>query len=182
MKHPYPLGALIVGLVNLSLVAVVHGANETPERSVDFQQDVRPILSDHCFACHGPDSNHRKADLRLDDRQVSVDTGAIAPGQPEESELMRRILSEDPDDVMPPPDANKKLSEAQKEVLSAWIQQGAEYEEHWSFVAPQKPEVPEIAGAENPIDAFIRNRLEGNADSSSDLGSDGVAADCVRDR
>src|SRR5687768_18212885 len=88
---------------------------------LQYNRDVRPILAENCFACHGPDSAARKADLRLDQRQVAVDATAIVPGKPDESELLRRVLSIDADEMMPPPKSNKKLTAAQKETLRQWL-------------------------------------------------------------
>ena len=131
---------------------------------VTFNRDIRPILSDQCFACHGFDAHERKADLRLDTPEGAfADLGgyrAFVPGKPEESEAWIRIISTDEDEVMPPSDFHKSLNKKQKETLKRWIEQGAEYQAHWSFVPPTEPDVPEIAGAENPIDAFIQRRLE----------------------
>lgn len=153
-------------MTNLRLLTVLLAASgmlcavTAAEEKVNFQQDIRPILSDHCFACHGPDANHREADLRLDDRQTAVDTGAIVPGEVDESELIRRILSDDPDEMMPPPDFNKELTKPQKESLQVWIQSGAEYEAHWSFVTPRQAELPVVDGVSNEIDAFLQRRLQ----------------------
>lgn len=157
--RPFPFFDVRFLLIWTVSSAGMISSNAVADDAVDFQQDVRPILSDRCFACHGPDENHREADLRLDDREGAVETGAIVPGQSDESELIRRILSDDPDEVMPPPDFNKDLTEAQKELLRRWVDQGAKYEAHWSFVAPRRPDVPEVANASNPIDAFIQQRL-----------------------
>lgn len=129
-----------------------------------FSRDVRPILSEHCFACHGFDESSREADLRLDIAEAATeDRGgmqAISPGKPQESEVWRRITAADPDEVMPPPSFDKSLSDEQKEILQRWIEEGAEYESHWSFVAPVKPSVPDVPGAENSIDAFLQARLQ----------------------
>lgn len=109
---------------------------------LEFNRDIRPILSDHCFRCHGPDKGHRKAKLRLDVREVALEREAFVPGKPEESELIRRINATDPDDLMPPEDMHKPLSVAQKELLKRWIAEGAEYQPHWAYIVPQRPEVP----------------------------------------
>ena len=135
------------------------GATVAADDDVSFQRDIRPILSGRCFACHGPDQKHRKADLRLDERQVAIDSAAIIPGQSGESELIRRILSDDPDEVMPPPEFNKALTVEQKGLLKRWIDQGAEYKAHWSFVTPQKPDTPAVEDVSNPIDSFLQSRL-----------------------
>ncbi|MBC7968428.1 MAG: DUF1549 domain-containing protein, partial [Fuerstia sp.] len=106
---------------------------------VTFNRDVRPILSDKCFFCHGPDSAKREAELRLDVRDVAVASGAIVPDKPDESEMLRRILSHDPEEQMPPPTAKlAKLTEAEIATLRRWIEQGAEYEGHWAFLSLAK--------------------------------------------
>ncbi|MGD9720523.1 MAG: DUF1553 domain-containing protein [Pirellulales bacterium] len=148
-----------------SLIAAALAASSVraDEAALGYNRDVRPILADNCFACHGPDSAARKADLRLDQRQATVDMGAIVPGKPEESELIARILSDDPDVQMPPPTTHKTITAAQKEVLKRWIASGAEYQPHWSFIAPVRPPVPAVKDAawpRNPIDNFILARLE----------------------
>lgn len=128
-----------------------------------YNRDIRPILAENCFACHGPDSAARKADLRLDQRQVALDMMAIVPGNPEESSLIERIYSEDPDVLMPPASSHKKLTAEQKQKLRDWIAAGAAYQPHWSFIPPQRPPLPEVSKKEwvrNPIDTFILARLE----------------------
>ncbi len=153
---------LIVGLA----VASLSSADQAPARpaaKVTYNRDVRPILSENCFACHGPDRNARKAKLRLDDRDWAIKKGAIVPGHPEKSHLVERILAKDPDEVMPPPKSHKSLKPAQKELLNRWIVEGAAYEAHWAYVPPVRPEVPVIknkAWVQNPIDAFILEKLE----------------------
>ena len=131
---------------------------------VDFNRDVRPILSDNCFACHGFDENERQADLRLDVAEGAVaDLGgyqAIVPGKPDQSEAWRRIISTDADEIMPPSDFHKTLTDEQKQTLKRWIEQGAIYQQHWSFVPPQKPAGKSIDNTKNPIDVFIQARLE----------------------
>ncbi len=130
---------------------------------IQFNRDVRPILAENCFRCHGPDSASRKADLRLDRREVAVDAGAITPGNPDESELVERIFSTDPEKVMPPPAIHKELKPAEKELLKQWIAAGAEYQPHWSLIAPVRPALPEVkneAWVRTPIDRFILARLE----------------------
>ncbi len=112
---------------------------------LQFNRDIRPILADNCFRCHGVDSAAREADLRLDRRTDAIDSGVISPGEAEESELLRRILSDDPDEVMPPPKSRQELTNEQKTKLRQWIVDGATYEEHWSFVPPVKAELPNVA-------------------------------------
>ena len=111
----------------------------TGRGTIEFNRDVRPILAENCFRCHGPDSASRKADLRLDRREAAVEHEAIIPGKPDESELIERIFSTDPDEVMPPPAIHKELKPAEKELLKHWIAAGAEYQPHWSFIAPVRP-------------------------------------------
>lgn len=130
--------------------------------TVDFRRDVLPILSENCFACHGFDEKAREADLRLDVADPSDDATAIVAGKPEDSELMNRILSIDPDLIMPPPESEKTLTETQKEVLSRWIAGGAAYAKHWSFEPPQDALADGAAerNAEHPVDHFIEERLD----------------------
>jgi hypothetical protein len=133
------------------------------ERSPGFNRDVRPILSENCFFCHGPDRSKRKAGLRLDLREAAVEDGAIVPGKPADSELIRRIVTRNPDDVMPPPDTHKTITPAQRAVLERWIAQGAPYEPHWSYVPVRRPPVPrpqEGRWVRNPVDAFVLAALE----------------------
>ena len=143
----------------------LEGAASVPEK-ISFNHHVRPILSENCFYCHGPDENTREAGLRLDLREaVTEDLGgyaAIVPGDAEKSEIWYRILSDDPADVMPPPESHRTLSKADKEILRRWINEGAEYEAHWAFIKPERPAVPELESdwVRNPIDAFILNRLQ----------------------
>ncbi len=132
-----------------------------------FNADIRPILAENCFACHGPDSAARKADLRLDRRDAAVKMGVIVPGKPDESELIQRVTSNDKDDRMPPASGHKELSAEQKQKLKAWIAAGADYEPLWSFLAPVRPALPAIektsknaAWARNPIDRFVLAALE----------------------
>jgi hypothetical protein len=132
-----------------------------------FGRDIRPILSDKCFACHGPDAETREADLRLDRREGLFDESAsgvtpVVAGDPSASELIRRITSTDPAEQMPPADLPKQLTDDEKAKLVAWVQAGAEYERHWSFVAPERPAQPtaeEAAWPRNPVDHFVLARM-----------------------
>jgi mono/diheme cytochrome c family protein len=145
-------------LVSLALPALAADADK-----IGYNRHIRPILADNCFACHGPDSAARKADLRLDQRELAVEMGAIAPGKPEESALVERITSTDAEAVMPPASTHKTLSEEQKQLLVRWIAAGAEYEPHWSFIPPVRPPVPTVqneAWPRTPVDKFILARLE----------------------
>ena len=130
--------------------------------TVRFNRDVRPILSDNCFACHGFDKNKRKADLRLDQRESALEKKALVPGDAEASELVRRIFTADPDEVMPPPESHKILKPEDKELLRRWIAEGAAYEPHWAYVPPVRSAPPATPRATRPhsIDAFILDRLE----------------------
>jgi Protein of unknown function (DUF1553)/Protein of unknown function (DUF1549)/Concanavalin A-like lectin/glucanases superfamily/Planctomycete cytochrome C len=152
--------------VSLSVICMLVLAPGTRgQDKIRFNRDIRPILADNCFPCHGPDSAARKAKLRLDDRDVAVQREAITPGHSDKSEMIARIFSEDSKVVMPPAKLKKPLSAAQKERLRQWIQQGAVYERHWSFQAiPRTTAVPKIdknaAWVRNPIDAFVLDRLQ----------------------
>ncbi|MDB6137119.1 MAG: Planctomycete cytochrome [Verrucomicrobiaceae bacterium] len=140
----------------------------SPPVKVDFQRDVRPILSDRCFKCHGPDVEKRKAALRLDVRADALKPAksgdvAIVPGKPEASEMVARIFSMDEKELMPPPEMKKPLSDEQKEVMKRWIAEGAEYQPHWAYVKPVTPTTPAVkqaAWVRNPIDAFVLAKLE----------------------
>ena len=143
----------------LILVATIGQGAE----KLKYNKDIRPILSENCFACHGPDSAARKADLRLDKREDAIKFGAIVAGNAEKSPIIERIFSAEKSKVMPPPKAHKVLTTAQKEILKRWVLEGAEYELHWSFIAAKKPNLPEIknpAWVKNPIDRFILAELE----------------------
>ena len=133
------------------------------DAKVSFNREIRPILSEQCFSCHGFDAKHRKADLRLDTREGALADNdgvrAIIPGDPAKSELWKRLLSSDPDEVMPPPEAHKpKLTAKQRETLRRWIEEGAPYEPHWAFTAPQRPALKEKGPA--AIDALIDQGLK----------------------
>ncbi len=135
--------------------------------AIDFQRDIRPILSDNCFACHGPDKNTRMAGLRLDSREDALaerKAGAvIVPGKPADSLLIRRIEHSNSALRMPPAQSHKSLTDAQKKTLRAWIEEGAPWREHWSFIAPKRTAPPEIkreSWVRNPIDRFILASLD----------------------
>jgi hypothetical protein len=149
--------------------ASVDGFKALPKQ-ISFNFHVKPILSDKCFACHGPDAVKREAGLRFDieasakgELPESPGKFAILSGKADESELVKRVFSSDPDLQMPPSDSNLKLTEEEKEILKKWIEQGATYEKHWAFVAPKKGEIPEVKKAdwpENEIDYYILNKIE----------------------
>ena len=139
------------------------GPGRAAAAPVDFNREVRPILAENCFFCHGQDPNHRKADLRLDVRDVAVKLKAITPGNPGTSSLIERIFTHATDDLMPPANSNRTLTAAQKETLKRWVAEGAEYQPHWTFIAPKRPALPEVKRkdwARNPIDAFVLAKLE----------------------
>ena len=121
---------------------------------LSYNRDVRPILAENCFSCHGPDKNAREAKLRLDVREDALASGALVPGDPGESEIIHRLYTEDAEEIMPPPESHRVLTSAQKKILSDWVKQGAEYEPHWAYIVPRRPKVPGM-GASHPIDNFI---------------------------
>jgi hypothetical protein len=147
-----------------TLVAVTAVMSTWAEESqLDFNRDIRPILSENCFYCHGQDGSKRAADLRLDDQASAIDMYAIVPGDVESSEAIVRIHSTDPDTLMPPPDSNRRLSKKEKDTLERWIAQGAQYSPHWAFLTPKRPELPAVkdeAWGRNPIDRFVMTKLE----------------------
>jgi Protein of unknown function (DUF1549)/Planctomycete cytochrome C len=152
----------------LCLIGWAGWAGAAEPGNVDFSRDVRPILAKHCFKCHGPDDAGRQAALRLDLRDAATrpaESGALAivPGKPDESELIHRVSSDNPDDVMPPPEAKNPITAAERETLTRWIAEGAEYKPHWAFVAPVQAAMPLVAHADwprNAIDRFVLARLE----------------------
>ncbi len=155
--HPIPYISLLIGVVSLVQAPAVSATE------VDFQQDILPLMADRCFACHGPDGNQRKGDLRLD-VESAAKKEVIVSGEPENSELIRRILTTDPDDHMPPPESEKEsLTPEQIELFRAWIQQGATWEGHWAYTTPSLPDTPAVVTqqwARTLVDPFILARLE----------------------
>jgi hypothetical protein len=160
---------LISTLAGVALTAL--GVSATRAETLpapDFVKDVKPILSDACFLCHGPDQATRKGKFRLDLKEEAFRAGKsgktpILPGKPEQSELVARIMTTDPDDVMPPPDSKTQLKPEQKEILKRWVASGAAYQTHWAFTPPVRPEVPKVkdtSWVKNPVDAFILAHLE----------------------
>ena len=143
---------------SLIFLATTFGAIAAP---LSYNRDIRPILSENCFACHGPDKASREAKLRLDIREAAIEKEAIIPGDLKKSDLIFYINSEDEDEIMPPPESHKKLTQAQKDTLAEWIKQGAPYEAHWSFIPAVRPDVPAL-GEKHPIDNFIKAGLKGN--------------------
>jgi len=161
---------------NLSLLGLLVTLSVQADDSVSFNRDVRQILTNHCYQCHGPDEEHRQASLRLDEFEgataIRMGTAAIVPGAPNKSGLMERIQSQDDDLRMPPPSLKKDLTNKQIELLQRWISQGAKYEEHWSFNAPLRPKLPLNQSPDwgnNAIDQFIlrKMRLQGLAPNST---------------
>ncbi|MEM9829975.1 MAG: DUF1553 domain-containing protein [Bacteroidota bacterium] len=143
---------------------------KTLPKEIDYNFHVKPILSDRCFACHGPDKAAVEAGLSLSDDTLAyavLESGeqAIVPGKAHRSELVKRLFSDDPETIMPPPESNLKLTPREKAVLVKWIEQGAEYKPHWAFTKPEQPEVPETENdwAVNAIDHFVAEKLAQNA-------------------
>ena len=144
-------------------------AEVVPER-VDFIFHVKPILSDRCFTCHGPDKNKVEADLQLHTRELAFaalgkdkDRFAIIPGDIENSQLLHRIFADDENDIMPPSESNLSLSNTEKNILKRWIEQGANWKDHWAFIVPENPEIPKVNNSQwisNPIDNFILRKQE----------------------
>ncbi|HEX8523217.1 MAG TPA: DUF1549 domain-containing protein, partial [Tepidisphaeraceae bacterium] len=171
-----------MGLLACALVAPASGekpvapapaAQAKQQKPIDFNRDIRPILSDNCFYCHGPDKNHRKGSpaLRLDTKEGMFSerdgTHPVVGGKLDESMVYERIVSDDPDYQMPPPNSNKKLTKDQVELIVRWIKEGAEFKGHWAYIPPVKPAVPEVqdkAGLKtflrNDVDRFIAAKLE----------------------
>ncbi len=150
----------LLGFVLLALFAVPAWA-EAPAK-VDFDEQIKPILSDRCFVCHGPDAQNRRAELRLD-READAKNYAIVPGKPEESEVFRRISSEDPAERMPPPGSKLSLTPEEIDLIERWIEQGAPWQEHWAYIPPQKADLPRVKNPgwiQNEIDAFILKKIE----------------------
>ena len=151
----------LVGILSLTVFVA-----EAAPANVDYQKDIRNILSHHCYQCHGPDENTREADLRLDQESgaiLEMGGGAISRETPLESELLKRIFTDDLDDLMPPPSANKSLSQEQKARLKQWISEGANWGKHWAYEPVIKPTVPEVAASsqrQQPIDQFIGRKLQ----------------------
>ncbi len=140
---------LRVATVLLLSGAALSAAEPGLPTTINYNRHIRPILSDNCFRCHGPDADTREAGLRFDLRDVAIKTlesgkVAIVAGDSGQSELVRRITSADPDTIMPPPDSNRVLSDRDKQLLRRWIEEGAEYHPHWSFLPPQQQALPAV--------------------------------------
>jgi len=147
-----PLSAFLL----LGFTPLAHAVETALPAKIEFNRDVRPILSDNCFYCHGNDPSHRKAKLRLDVREDALKNEAFVPGNPGESALIKRIVTQDEDELMPPPDSHKTLTARDKEILKRWIAQGAEYQQHWSYEKPVKAAIP---AGRNGVDALVQQRL-----------------------
>jgi len=147
-----------------SLVAASHvQASDAGPAKIRFNDHIRPILSEHCLACHGRDAASREAELRLDDREAAIESEAIIPGHADRSELISRITTDDPDLRMPPGDEGNTLTAEQTALLFQWINEGAEWQDHWAFLKPERPEIPQPKGsdqwAQNAIDHFVWREL-----------------------
>ncbi|MFN0195612.1 MAG: DUF1549 domain-containing protein, partial [Planctomycetaceae bacterium] len=180
----FAAGALLESIARAEDTSSNANSKPAQKTAIRFNRDVRPILSDKCFVCHGPDRNQRQADLRLDIREglfgaIDAESDAekrsvVVPGKPQESELIRRIHAEG-DERMPPADAGKPLSAREREILERWVAEGAVFEGHWSFQPLVRPAVPVVSRGDamgNPIDAFLQSQWE----------ADGVAPVAPADR
>ncbi|MGF1579773.1 MAG: PSD1 and planctomycete cytochrome C domain-containing protein [Gemmataceae bacterium] len=172
----FPMVLALVGVVWASGISQTQQQPNKPQkktisgdtRKISYTKEIKPILSTNCFTCHGPDSENRKARLRLDTsegatKRLRSGFTPIVPGHPEKSDLVERIYSKFDDELMPPPESNHTLKESEKVLLKQWIAQGAEYEEHWAFDAPKRPAVPNPKNAKwanNPIDRFILAKMQ----------------------
>jgi hypothetical protein len=160
MRYLQPLAGTLFLLFPAMLFAQT-GPLRDSARQVEFNRDIRPILSENCYICHGPAKSARKGDLRLDTKEGAA--AVIAPGKSKDSQIFQRITSKDALEHMPPAKSGKKLTDQQIDLIRRWIEQGAKWQEHWAFIAPQRPELPKVKSANwvrNPIDAFILARLE----------------------
>src|SRR2546429_1300794 len=174
MKHRMPALARLTALTLLAAGSIgaafaASAKKQSVTEPVDFSAQIRPIISSKCFSCHGPDESARKAKLRLDLRDEAIKgrkgVRAIAPGDLDKSELVRRITTTDPDDIMPPPKSGRTLSAAEIDLIRRWIQQGARYTPHWAFLKPERPPLPGVkmkSWPRNAIDFFILAKLEKN--------------------
>jgi hypothetical protein len=174
MKRSIRLAVLVISLAPAAFLAALPevsadgAATQSGAKPVDFNRDIRPILSDKCFVCHGPDAPAKKIKLRLDSEvAATADLGggrhAIVPGEPNKSELVKRVTHADEARRMPPADSGRALTKQEVNLLTEWIRQGAKWREHWAFVAPVRPEPPPVKNAawpKNAIDHFVLARLE----------------------
>ncbi len=167
--RPTPPGRSLAPALSAALLMAIGSSvapAATPPR-LDFNRDIRPILSENCFQCHGQDPAKREAKLRLDEREsatrIREGYAVIAPGKPDDSELLRRILSKDADEVMPPPDTHKRVTPDQVALLKRWIAEGADYAQHWAFIPPRRAASPPVklsAWPKHALDRFVLARLE----------------------
>ena len=159
----------------LALLPFLASAAFAAEEKILFNRDIRPIVAENCFHCHGPDPAARKASLRLDTeagffaprmtKDGKEEPPTIIKGQPDKSTLFQRIVTKDEEEIMPPPKEHKTLKPAEIALIKRWIEQGAPWQPHWSLVAPQKAALPEVADAtwsKNPIDRFVAAKLAAN--------------------
>jgi mono/diheme cytochrome c family protein len=158
----------------MALIAVLVAAGATAQAAearkgaVEFNRDIRPLLSEYCTACHGPDTAARKADMRLDTKaglfkETKSEGPVVKPGNPKDSALWQRMITTDEDDVMPPKKSNKVMKPEEKELIRQWILEGAKWQDHWAFIAPERPEAPKVKNTKwvkNPIDAFVLAKLD----------------------
>jgi hypothetical protein len=157
-------------MLGCAILPTLESGARAESPSLDFNRDIRPILAENCFYCHGQDANKRQAELRLDVRDVAIEAGAIVPKDPRSSELVARINAMNSTELMPPPKSNRRLTPEQKKRLERWIEEGANYATHWAFVAPERPALPAVKGTRwvrNPIDRFVLAKLEAGGLSPS---------------
>src|SRR5437868_6874747 len=157
-------------LQGVAVLPALENRAQAESPALDFNRDIRPILAENCFYCHGQDANKRQAELRLDIRDVAIEAGAIVPKEPRDSELISRINATNPKERMPPPRSNRRLTPEQKERLERWIKEGANYATHWAFVAPKRPAEPAVKDTQwvgNAIDRFVLAKLEAEGLSPS---------------
>jgi hypothetical protein len=150
-------------LTAFAVLVLAVGPLRAADGKLQYNRDIRPILAENCFACHGPDKNARKADLRLDIREDAVKAKAFLPGNPDESALVERVFATPETGLMPPEKSHKKLTAAQKNTLKRWVAEGAEYQPHWAYIPPVRPTPPAVkeqGWVRNPIDQFILAELE----------------------
>ena len=164
-RAPFAACSMIWFVLEATTILTAADAPQSPP--VSFQRDIRPILSDKCFFCHGPDEKHREEDLRLDLRTGLLGDGTakgvVVPGKVEASKLWKKIVHDDPELRMPPMESGKTLDDKERGLIRRWIEQGAEWQEHWSFSTPKRPGVPKVSDAAwpiNAIDRFVLARLD----------------------
>ena len=154
-------------VLSVSWVLLTSAVLHAEQSDIQFNQDIRPLLSANCFNCHGPDEESREADLRLDTREGAFadhnETPILVPGEPQESELYLRIVSTDADEQMPPPEGEHHLKPEEIALIKRWIEEGAKWQHHWSFVTPTRPELPAVdqtSWIRGPLDRFVLSRLK----------------------